>query len=335
MIPRVIVCFMLLVDLPAVVWADEIWPITTPGTFLAMNKSDNTVTLVALDTGEHLVTLPTGTEPHEGAASPDGRFVVISNTDYGSDSGHTLTVIDVAERRVAKTIALGRYTHPHGIMFMPDGRRVIVTTEGHDAVVIVDVDKGEVVVAIDTEGNPCHMVAPSADGKRAYATSIRRGTLVVLDLEEGKLLRTITTGDGAEGFDIAPDGSEIWVGNRAEDTITIVDAGTLEISKKIESKGFPIRLRFALDGKVALVSNYRAGVVSVFDRVTREEIARIPMETDAVPIGILVAPDGRHAFIANTRANVITVIDVLTHEVKATLRAGNTPDGMAWARVGG
>jgi YVTN family beta-propeller protein len=324
-----------LVTLPALARADASWPISTKGTFLVMNKSDNTVTLVALASGEPLATLRTGREPHEGAASPDGRFVVISNTDYRKERGHTLTVVDVVERKVASTISLGEYANPHGIMFMPDGKRVIVTTEGRDAVVLVDVEKGEITQAIGTGGSACHMVVVSPDGKRAYATSIQSGTLVVLDLEKGELIKTILAGDGAEGLDIAPDGSEIWVGNRGEDTIAIIDTKTLEITGRIESKGFPIRLKFALGGEVALVSNYRASVVSVFDRASRKELARIPIKTDAVPIGILVAPDGRHAFIANTRASVITIIDIQKRKVVTTLQAGNTPDGMAWTRLGG
>jgi YVTN family beta-propeller protein len=306
------------------------WPISTPGTLLVMNKSDNTATLVALDSGKTLATLPTGTEPHEGAASADGRLVVISNTDYNSNRGHTLTVIDVPARKVAATIALGDLANPHGIVFLPDGR-VIVTVEGSEALAIVDVAERAVARVIRTPGYPCHMVATSPDGARAYATSISRGALVVLDLDKGEMLRAVATGDGAEGFDLAGGGGEIWIGNRGADTISIVDAATLEVTATVEAPGFPIRVRASLDGARVLVSGYRAGAVMVFDREARALAGRIEMEGDAAPIGILVAPDGRHAFIANTRSNIVTVIDLREMEVAATLRAGKTPDGMALA----
>lgn len=305
------------------------WPVTTEGTLLVMNKSDNTVTLVDLGSGETVATLPTGIEPHEGAASPDGGLVVISNTDYKDSGAHTLTVIDVPGRKVKATIPLGDYANPHGIVFMPDGKRVIATVEGSQAVVLVDVSAGKVEKAIKTPGLPCHMVVPTPDGRKAFATSISLGALVVLDLEKGEMTKTIATGKGAEGFDISPDGKEIWVGNRAEDTITVVDAASLEIVGSIESKGFPIRLKFTISGEHALVSNYRAGAVTVYDRATRKPIGSIAMEEDAAPIGILVAPDGRHAFIANTRADKVTVIDIEEMKVVAALEPGKTPDGMA------
>lgn len=307
------------------------WPIQTDGTLLVMNKRGDTVTLLGLGTGKTLATLPTGTEPHEGAASADGRTVVIANTDYQSDSGHTLTVIDIPTRKVRHTIDLG-LANPHGIMYMPDDRRVIVTVEGDQAIALVDVDKGRVDRVIPTNGYPCHMVVPSPDGKRAYATSIARGALVVLDLEKGDMVDAIHTGGGAEGFDVSPDGREIWVGNRAEDNVSVVDAASLEIVETLPSEGFPIRLKFALGGEVALVSNATAGLVRVFDTKTRAERGSIAMPEGSAPIGILVAPDGRHAFVANTRANSVAVIDVRAMKRVALLEAGNTPDGMAWVK---
>jgi DNA-binding beta-propeller fold protein YncE len=305
------------------------WPVTTDGTLLVMNKSDNSVTLVDLGSGKTVATLPTGIEPHEGAASPDGRLVVISNTDYQDSGTHTLTVIDVPGRSVKATIPLGDYANPHGIVFMPDGERVIATVEGSQAIILVDISAGKVEKAIKTPGLPCHMVVPTPDGRRAFATSIQLGSLVVLDLEKGVMTKAIATGKGAEGFDISPDGKEIWVGNRAEDTITVVDAESLEINGTIESKGFPIRLKFTAAGDRVLVSNYRAGKVTVYDRATRKPVGSVAMEEDAAPIGILVAPDGRHAFIANTRADKVTVIDIEDMKIVAALQAGKTPDGMA------
>lgn len=307
------------------------WPIAVEGTLLVMNKSDDTVTLLGLHTGEPIVTLPTGTEPHEGAVSTDGQIAVIANTDYQSDSGHTLTVIDVPGREVIDTIDLG-YGNPHGIQFLPgDGRRVIVTVEGSEAIAIVDVTEGRVTQAIPTPGHPCHMVAAAPGGARAYATSIRRGTLVVLDLEKGEMTGAIETGEGAEGFALSPDGTELWVGNRAADTISIVDTKTLEVAHTLPCEGFPIRVAFAMDGTRVLVSNATAGLVRVFDAEARAELGTIAMPPDSAPIGILVAPDDRHAFVANTRANTVAVIDVEARTLVTTLSAGNTPDGMAWS----
>ena len=97
----------------------------------------------------------------------------------------------------------------------------------------------------------------------------------IYDLERGEMVKAIQTGRGAEGLDISPDGKEVWVGNRAEDTISIVDVKRLEVIDTLKSKGFPIRVKITPDGKNVLVSNAMEGEVAVFDRISRKEVHRI------------------------------------------------------------
>lgn len=321
------------------------WPLQTTGTLVVLNKGDNTATLFSLESGKTIATLPMGFEPHEGAISPDAKIAVVSN--YGNGPNYTLTVIDILNKKVIKTISLGTYAAPHGIMFLPDGKRVIVTAEKNRAVIIVNIETGKIENAINTNPFACHMVILTPDGKKAFASSISGGTVVVLDLERGEMVKAIQTGRGAEGLDISPDAKEVWVGNRAEDTISIVDVDRLEVIDKLKSKGFPIRVKITPDGKNVLVSNAMTGEVAVFERISRKEIHRISTKltesearqgnlttrADPFPIGILVTPDGRYAFVANTRANSVTVLDLIRWKVLTHLKTGNTPDGMIFSNL--
>src|SRR5262245_21917990 len=97
------------------------------GTLVVTNKTPSTATIIDVATGKALATLPTGNNPHEVVISKDGRTAVV--TDYGTGSTPTLTVIDVPGKRVARTISLGQYTAPHGIVFLPGDSLVIVTSE--------------------------------------------------------------------------------------------------------------------------------------------------------------------------------------------------------------
>src|SRR5687768_18008130 len=61
---------------------------------VVVNKDASTVSIISLETGATLVTLPTGTGPHEAAASGDGRLAVVTN--YGAQQGgNSLTVVDL------------------------------------------------------------------------------------------------------------------------------------------------------------------------------------------------------------------------------------------------
>ncbi len=317
------------------------------GILVVLNKAEASVSLLDAGTGRELAKVIVGSGPHEVAISPDGTTAVVAN--YGQRSeGNTLTVIDLAAMRVTGTIELGDYHRPHGIQYFPDGKRVAVTAEVEQAVIIVDVEQATVDTVVKTEQDISHMLVLSPDASRIYVSSIRSGTMTAIDVAAGAVIGTVATGAGAEGLDISPDGTEIWVGNRADDTLSIVDTRTLAITATVPCPGFPIRVKFTTDGKHVLVSNATAGAVAVFDAAGRVEIKRIAMQSKAVdntddrlfgdrlgrgpvPVGIVVEPSGRFAFVANTNADVVTVLDLVKWKVFGRVTAGKEPDGLGYS----
>jgi DNA-binding beta-propeller fold protein YncE len=128
-------------------------PAQTPGltgTLVVTNKTPSTATIIDVASKRILATIPTGNGPHEVVISSDGRLAVVS--DYSGQPGRTLTVIDVPALRVARTIDLGQYNRPHGMVFLPGDSIVIVTSEASGNVVLVNVVAGAIVRAIATRG---------------------------------------------------------------------------------------------------------------------------------------------------------------------------------------
>jgi len=317
-------------------------------TLLVANKSEATLSFVDLDAGEVVATLPTGVGPHEVAVSPGGETAVVA--DYGTRTpGHTLTVVDVPHAKVLRTVDLGEHKRPHGILFLPDGERVVVTVEEARAVIVVHVGTGEIETKIETGQDVSHMVALDGSGKRAYIANIGSGSMTAVDLATGKNLGTVETGDGAEGIAVTPDGSQVWVTNRAADTVTLVDPTSLEVAASLESEGFPIRAEVTPDGKKILVTNARASTLTVIDVAQRKVVKRVPIQIavgsvedrlfgdrfgdSSVPIGIEIAPDGKRAYIAHANADKTQVLDLETWETVATLTAGREPDGMGYSKA--
>ena len=315
------------------------------GTLVVLNKSEATASLIDLEAGNVVATLPTGEGPHEVAVSPDGRLALASNYGTRVAPGSTLTLIDIPGARVVKTIELGEYRRPHGVAWLQDGKRALVTAEAQKALLTIDVEAGKVAGAILTDQDVSHMVAVLPDGSRAFVANIGSGTVTAIDLSRGKVLAQIPTGKGAEGIDITPDGRQVWVTNRAEDTVSVLDPSGLKSLATLESKAFPIRARATPDGKHVLVSNAKTGDVAVFDTRTRALVRRIGLQAAAVkaegrllefgdssvPIGIAIDPAKQRAFVAHANADVISIIDLLTWQPKGTLTAGKEPDGMAYS----
>src|SRR3546814_15415301 len=99
-------------------------------TLLVGNKGEDTLSVIALDSGAQLARLPTGKMPHEIAISPDGKQAAV--VAYG---GTTLDVFDVAKRMKLRTIDLSPNTRPHGLLWLSDGR-LVATPEGHDSQIV-------------------------------------------------------------------------------------------------------------------------------------------------------------------------------------------------------
>ncbi len=320
-------------------------PAAGGATLVVANKAEATVSLIDLGRGRAVATLPAGDGPHEVGISPDGRHALVTN--YGRETaGHTLTLIEIPGARVAGTIDLGAAsTRPHGVEWI-DESRAAVTVEDRQALVIVDVPAARVAGSIETGQQISHMVDLDRAGQRAYVTSIGSGSLTVIDLAAGKRLGIVPTGDGAEGVAVAPGGEQIWVTNRAADTVTVIDAGSLEIVRELPATGFPIRAT-ATAGNRVLVTRARAGDLMIFDAGGTEDPVIVAFDLESmdveerlfgdrfgdssVPIGVVTDPDGRRAWVAHANADVITEIDLAEGAVTRLLRAGREPDGMGYS----
>jgi YVTN family beta-propeller protein len=310
---------------------------------VVLNKAQATASIISLADGRTIATMPVGDGPHEVAVSADGRWAVAAN--YGGRTpGHTLTVLDLPERRPVRTIELGTYLRPHGIAWLPDGQHVVVTSEQARAVEIVDVPNGQVARAIQT-GQPGHLLTLSRDGHRAWTANIATGSVSLIDLDRGTVLKTVVTGKGPEGHDASPNGKELWAADRTLNRITVLDATTLDSLASIPTGEFPNRLHFTPDGRWVLVSNIRSGTVDVIDAATRQTVDHITFTFDSTranptmlgamgrspqPEGILIAPDGRRAWVALSAMNQLAEVDLTSRKVVRYITTGQEPDGMAY-----
>ena len=283
--------------------------------------------------------VPTGIAPHEVAVAQDGSIAV--SADYGEKMpGNTLTVYDFRQRRVIDTIDLAPYTRPHGIAFLDNRSTLLVTCETSQAVLEVSVPGRRVVRAMDTGAGGTHMLAISRDKQRVFTANLGSGSVSEIDLSTGRLVRVVPTGAETEAIALSPDGRELWVGNRAENTLTVLGTSGLEKLASIPCAKMPIRMRFTSNGGRVLVSCMESGDVAVIDAVARVEIARIPMPGAAgesgepanapQPVGLLIDPTDRYAFVACTSSKRIAVIDLTNQQVSSQIETGNVPDGMAW-----
>lgn len=139
----------------------------------------------------------------------------------------------------------------------------------------------------------------------------------------------IPVGKAPEGFDVSPDGKELWAASH-EDMVTIIDTATRKVIQTIHVQTkFANRLKFTPDGRRVLISDLGKGDLIVIDTATRKEIKKINLGRGCA--GILIAPDGSAAYIAVSSDNNVAVVDLRTLAVTGRIATRKGPDGLAWA----
>lgn len=314
---------------------------------LALSKRDHTLAIVDPATLKVVAKAPVGDDPHEVIASTDGKTAYVSN--YGFGAFNTLAVIDLVAQKPLPPIDLGALRGPHGLTFV--GGKTWFTAEGAKAIGSYDPATKKIDWILGTGQNRTHMIYVTDDLERIYTTNVSSGTVSIIEktasppagrpapgapprpmaIPGGDWNETVVrVGDGSEGFDVAPDGKEIWVANAREGTISIIAIPAKTVSQTLNAnvRGAN-RLKITPDGKLAFVSMLGGPDVAVFDVASRKELKRIPVGHGAA--GIEIQPDGSRAFVACTPDNYVTVIDLKSLAVIGHIDVGREPDGLAWA----
>lgn len=318
---------------------------------LVCNKADHSLSIFDPATRTELAVLQTGDGPHEVAVSPDGRIAVVA--DYGAQKpGTTLTVIDLVRSEVQRTIELTRtetaadgtetkkaLPRPHGLQFV-DATTIVFTSESSRRLARLDLPSDRVTKTWSTPQATMHMVALSPDHLFAHATSIKDGDVATFALggDETKAVSVVPTGEGAEGLAVNPRTGEVWVGNRAANTVTVVDGRTGKAGEPFATADFPFRIVFTPDGAHALVSCAEGGEVQVFDSATKQLAKAISIGADgselsAMPMGLCTDPEGARCYVACGRGEFVAVLDLAAGTVIARMKARAGPDGIAFVRV--
>ena len=299
------------------------------GTLIVTNKEPSTATIIDVATGRALATLPTGNGPHEVVLSKDGRIAVVTDYFGSTGPGNTLTVIDVPAKRVVRTISLGQYTRPHGIVYLPGDSLVAVTSESTQNVLVVAVASGEIRKAIPTQHQGSHMVAVTGDGMRAWTGDIGSNTVSELDILSGAYVRSINVPAQPEAINVTPDGREVWVGSNSTGKVSVVDPATGTVTTAAEGVSWPYRVLFTPDLTTVILPDLRKDEVRFLDRATKRELSRLSMP-GAGPQGVAITPDGRYLLESLSQQARVVVIDMRTRAIVGHIPAGQTPDGIAY-----
>ncbi|HWC99015.1 MAG TPA: YncE family protein [Candidatus Sulfopaludibacter sp.] len=296
---------------------------------LVLNK-EGALAIVNPATKQVVARVRTGDSPHETVASDEGKLAFVSN--YGSSTpGNTISVIDLAAQKEIHRVDLGPLRRPHGLAFA--GGKLYFTCETNKIIGRYDPATNKVDFLLGTGQTGTHMVALNSDQSQIYAANIGGNSISIFD-RAGALdwnQTVIPVGKGPEGFDVTPDGKEIWAAHSRDGGVSIINIFTKSVTHTfgVQTKRSN-RLRFTPDGRLVLISDLDAGELVILEHATRKELKRMPLGKELA--GILITPDSRRAYVAVTGDNNVAVVDLKSLELIDRLQTGTGPDGMAWVK---
>lgn len=301
---------------------------------LVLEKEDKSLAIVDPQSLKVVGRAAAGDDPHEVVATEDGKFAYVSNYGAFAKPGNTLSVVDLVAQKTLPPVDLGALRAPHGLE-VADGK-VYFTAEGSKVIGRVDPVTRQVDWVLGIGQNRTHMLAVAKDLSRIFTSDVNSDDITFLEPNKNAdatgwtETRVPTGGSGPEGFDVSPDGKELWAANSHDGTVSVIDVATRKVAQRFDlHTKFANRVKFTPDGKLVLISDLGTGELVVVDAAGRKETKRLSLGHGVA--GILIIPDGSRAYVAVSRDNAVAVVDLKTLSETGRVATGKGPDGMAWA----
>ena len=259
-------------------------------TLYATNDLNDTLTEIDPAIGAKIRTLPV-TDPYNMYYTPDGKFAIVvaerkKRLDFREPGTFTLVEsVPVSCRGVDH------------IDFSADGQYLIATCEFSGELIKVDVANRKLMgkVALPGGGMP-QDIKLSPDGKVFYVADMQSNGIHLVDGDEFKVTGFMKTGKGAHGLYISRDSKILYIANRGEGSVSLLDLATQKLVGKweIPGGGSPDMGNLSTDGKILWLSGRYHKEVYGLDTKDGKLIARIKVGKG--PHGLCVYPiPGRYS----------------------------------------
>lgn len=214
-----------------------------------------------------------------------GTEAYVCNFAYDSQPGATVATVDVATQTRGPWVDTGSL--PSALAATADGRRLLVTDQGTDRLVVLDTATDDVIATISTGVEP-DAVAVSPDGHSALVANIDDDTVTPVNLTTMRSGTPIAVGSRPDAVAIGgPSGSTALVADFQSAEVTPVDLTTMTAGSPIAVGNEPDAIAMSPDGTVALVANFGDGTVTPIDVDTMR--AGPPLAVGVGPTDIDVA----------------------------------------------
>ncbi len=274
-------------------------------TLWVLNDLGDSLTKIDPMTGKKGETVPV-TDPYNMYYTPDGKYAIVV-----AEAKKRLDFRDPVTMNLLQSLTVPCSGVDH-VDYSASGRYLLASCEFSGKILKVDVEKKKLVGILTLNQEMTHGpkstnhlnmktampqdVKISPDGKVFYVADMESDGVHMVDGETMKKIGFLATGRGAHGLYPSRDSKFLYVSNRDEGSVTVIDFATRQIVKKwqIPGGGSPDMGGVSADGKVLWLSGRYSSVVYAIDTTDGKLIAKVPVGSQ--PHGLCVYPQpGRYS----------------------------------------
>ena len=259
-------------------------------TLWVLNDESSSLTRIDPATGKKGNTIPVD-DPYNMYYTPDGKFAIVV-----AERRQRLNFLDAQTMKLAHSLPVPCRGVDH-LDFSADGRYLIASCEFAGEVLKVDVESQKVLGTLGLgQGGMPQDVKLSPDGKVFYVADMKADGVYLIDGEKLTKIGFLPTGKGAHGLYTSRDSKVLYVSNRGEGTISIVDFATRKVVNtwRLPGGGSPDMGGVSTDGTVLWLSGRYHREVYAIATADGHLLARIKVGKG--PHGLCVYPQpGRYS----------------------------------------
>lgn len=213
-----------------------------------------------------------GVNPAHIVVSPDNNFIYVTNFEASGTTKRTLKISTAGSMSIVDTATAPQMSAPHGMAITNSGQFIYVTSQIGEYIfrintATMDLDTSVAVASdVPPSGNGTGKYRPyqcvlSPDNTKLYVTCVgvagntSPDYVRVYNTSDLSQIAIIQVGDNPLILKYSRDGQNIFVCNRNDGTVTVIDPNTNTVRKTITGVGVqPHGVDFSSDGKFAYIA---------------------------------------------------------------------------------
>jgi YVTN family beta-propeller protein len=206
-----------------------------------------------------------------------------------------------------------------------DDTRVFVTIPRGGHVAVVDTQDFKVTGGVAVGGMPVRIVLQD-DGRYLWVgddSPGEAGGVVAVDPATLTVAARIPTGAGHHEIAVAPDGRHVFVTNRSDGSVSVIEVASLSKVKDVKTGPRPVSLAYSRLSQAVYIADGLSGEIAVLDGRRHEVVGRIAAKPGLGPMRF--TDDGRWGLVVNSTEHAVHVVDTSTNRLAHTIPVGARP----------